>query len=70
MIGNMIEVPALQLRLQDPLGVERNNVRLRQETQLSDTGITKAVLILLLNWYMGAGNDGVGRCLPISLEQI
>jgi len=56
----------LQLRLQDPLGVERNKVRLRQETQLSDTDIAKALLIRLLDWYTGTGNDDIGRCLTIS----
>ena len=61
------EVPALQLRLQDPLRVERNKVRLRQETQLSDTDIAKGLLILLCDRYTGAGNDGVGRCLTTSL---
>ena len=50
------EVPALQLHLQDPLRVERNKVRLRQETQLSDTGIAKALFMLLVHgswerWY-------------------
>ncbi len=53
---NEVEVPALQLRLQDPLRVERNKVRLRQETQLSDTGIAKALFMLLVHgswerWY-------------------
>ena len=64
------EVPALQLRLQDPLRVERNKVRLRQETQLSDTDITKALLILLQTGYTGAGNDDIGRCLLISPTRI
>ncbi len=52
---NEVEVPALQLYLQDPLRVERNKVRLRQETQLSDTGIAKTVLILLQTgtWELG-----------------
>ncbi len=67
---NAVEVPALQLHLQDPLQVERNKVRLRQETQLSGTGIAKALLILLQTGYMGAGNDGVGRCLLISPARI
>jgi len=62
----MVEVPVLQLRLQDPLRVERNKVRLRQETQLSDTDIAKVLLILLLDWYTGAGNDDVGRSLTTS----
>ena len=39
---------------------------MRQETQLSDTDIAKALLILLHNRYTGAGNDGVGRCLTTS----
>src|SRR5258708_1355968 len=63
---NTVEVPTLQLHLQDPLRVERNKVRLRQETQLSDTDIAKALLILLQDGYTGAGNDSVGRCLMIS----
>ncbi len=50
--------------------VERNNVRLRQETQLSDTDIAKALLILLLNWYTGAGNGDVGRSLMTSPTRI
>ncbi len=39
---------------------------LRQETQLSDTDIAKVLLILLHDRYIGAGNDGVGRCLLTS----
>jgi len=50
--------------------VERNNVGLRQETQLSDTGIAKPVLILLLDWYTGTGNDGTGRCLTTGPTRI
>ncbi len=65
-----VEVPVLQVRLQDPLRVERNKVRLRQETQLSDMAITKALLILLHDRYTGAGNDGVGRCLMTSPTRI
>ena len=56
----------MQLRLQDPLRVERNKVRLRQETQLNDTDIAKALLILLHDRYTGAGNDDIGRCLTTS----
>ena len=67
---NEVEVPALQLCLQDPLRVERNKVRLRQETQLSDTDVAKALLILLHDRYTGAGNDGIGRCLTISPTRI
>src|SRR5258708_31877631 len=62
----LVEVPVLQLRLQGPLRVERNKVRLRQETQLSNTDIAKALLILLHDRYTGAGNDGIGRCLMTS----
>ena len=65
-----MEVPALQLRLQDPPGVERNKVRLRQETQLSDTDIAKVLLILLQTGYTGAGNDSVGRCLLTSPTRV
>src|SRR5712692_4340841 len=53
-----------------PLRVERNKVRLRQETQLSDTDIAKWLLILLLDWYTGAGNDGIGRCLTTSPTRV
>ena len=42
-------------------------MRLRQGTQLSDTDIAKALLILLQDGYTGAGNDGVSRCLTTSL---
>ena len=63
------EVPALQLRLQDPLRVERNKVRLRQETQLSDTGIARTLLYTTADWYTGAGNDGIDRCLTTSPTQ-
>ena len=42
----------------------------RQEIQLSSTDATKALLILLQRGYMGAGNDGVGRCLKISPTRI
>ncbi len=64
-----VEVPILQLCLQGPLRVERNKVRLRQETQLSDTDIAKASFILLQDRYTGAGNDGIGRCLTTSPTQ-
>ena len=65
-VMNATEVPALQLRLQDPPSVERNNMGLRQETQLSDTDIAKVLLILLHDRYTGAGNDSIGRCLTTS----
>ena len=42
----------------------------RQEIQLSGTDAAKALLILLRRWYIGAGNDGIGRCLKISPTQI
>ena len=42
----------------------------RQEIQLSGTDATKTLLILLWGWYMGAGNDGIGRCLKISLAWV
>ncbi len=42
---------------------------MRQETQLSDTDIAKVLLILLHDRYMGAGNDGIGRCLTTSPTQ-
>ncbi len=42
---------------------------LRQETQLSGIDAAKALLILLQNEYMGAGNDGVNRCLTTSPTQ-
>ena len=67
---NRTEVPALQVHLQDPLRVERNKVRLRQETQLSDTDVAKALLILLHDRYTGAGNDGIGRCLKTGPTRI
>ena len=43
---------------------------MRQETQLSDTDIAKALLILLLDWYTGTGNDDIGRCLTTGPTQI
>ncbi len=52
------------------LSVERNNVRLRQETQLSDTGIAKAFTYTATDWYTGAGNGDVGRSLTTSPARI
>ena len=65
-----IEVPVLQLRLQGPPYVERNKVRLRQETQLSDTDTAKVLLILLHDRYTGAGNNDIGRCLTTSPARV
>ncbi len=38
----------------------------RQEIQLSGTDAAKVLLILLQRWYMGAGNNDIGRCLKTS----
>ena len=54
------------LRPSNPSVAKNASLLFRQEIQLSGTDAAKVLLILLQRWYMGAGNNGIGRCLKIS----